>query len=173
MTPPADLVETAVPRALPQPLTWICVGLAGLGAATFLVGLVADAETTWWAFHVNYLYFGTLAQAGAVLASIFVIVGATWPGPVRRLAEGLAAWVPVTFVLGVIGIFGRHHVYPWIEHPIEAKQAWLNPVRMYATDLAILGLLAIVTVLFLKNSVRPALRESADQIVGPRELVRH
>ena len=44
--------------------------------------------------------------------SIFVIVGATWPGPVRHIAAGLAAWVPVTLVLAAIGFLGRHHIYP-------------------------------------------------------------
>ena len=76
------------------------------------------SATTWRSFHVNYLYFGGLAQAGVVLASIFVIIGATWPGPVRHIAAGLSAWVPVTLVLAAIGFFGRHHIYPWIDEPL-------------------------------------------------------
>ncbi|GAG52389.1 unnamed protein product, partial [marine sediment metagenome] len=73
--------EQAVRRALPKKALVASGLLMAIGLAAFLVGLVTDAATAWRAFHVNYLYFGGLAQSGVVLASIFVIVGATWPGP--------------------------------------------------------------------------------------------
>ena len=76
-------VEKALPRSLPQPLTAICAGLAVLGVVAFFYGLSTDPQTTWLAFHTNFIYFAMLSQGGMTLACIFVVVGAKWPGPLR------------------------------------------------------------------------------------------
>lgn len=154
--------EQPLQRGLPQPLATICLVLTGIGVAAFLYGLSSDPATAWRAFHVNFIYYAALAQGGLLLAAIFVIVGARWPGPVRRIAEGLAAWVPVTLVLSFVGYFGRHHIFPWIDHPVEIKEAWLNPTRFYLTTWVILGLLTFLTVRFLKTSTRPSLGGAAE-----------
>ena len=159
-------VESAQPRPLPTALLAVSAGLVGLGVLTFFLGLASDAATAWRAFHVNYLYFGGIAQGGVVIAAIFVIVGARWPGPVRRFAEGLAAWVPVTLLLGIVGIFGRRHVYPWIDEPLTWKASWLNETRLFATDLAVLALLTVLSLAFLRISLRPTLRAAAQSSSG-------
>ena len=82
----AAYVDRASPRALPQPLASIAAALAALGGACFLYGLATDPATAWRSFHVNTLYFGGIAQGGILIACIFTIVGARWPGPVRRIA---------------------------------------------------------------------------------------
>jgi len=141
--------------------------LLAIGLLAFLGGLASDPATAWRAFHVNFLYFAGLGQAGAVLAAIFVIVGARWPGPVRRIAEGLAAWVPVTLVLFLVGFLGgRDYIYPWIEHPVAVKAAYLNEGRLFLMDFGIFFLLAVLTYLFLKASVRPTLGGAADEASG-------
>lgn len=153
------LIERAQPRELPQPLTMVFLALLGVGVLAFLGGLASDAETAWRAYHVNFIYFAGLAQGGLVIAAIFVIVGARWPGPIRRIAEGLAAWVPVTFVLACVQYFGREHIYStWIHNPPPAKAAYLNIGRLYTMDLIIFGVLAAVTVIFLRSSLRPTLK---------------
>ena len=162
------IVERAHPRPLPGALVALCGLLVAVGVVSFALGLASDPTTTWRAFHVNYLYFAGLAQGGVVISCILVTVGAKWPGPVRRIAEGLGAWVPVTFVLGAIGlIFGRDHVYPWIAHPVASKAAWLNVTRLVVMDLAILGVLAVLTVVYLYHSVRPTLHGVAATVQGP------
>ena len=160
--------DQANPRAVPKRLLVACLALVGLGVVAFLVGLATDAATAWRAFHVNYLYFGSLAQSGIVLSCTFVIVGAKWPGPVRRIAEGLGAWVPVTLVLFLIGFLGRESIYTnWIHHPPAAKAAWLKPARLFWMDLAIFGWLALLSVAYLYNSVRPTLSGVAARVNGP------
>jgi hypothetical protein len=144
----------------------VCGGLAALGVISFLYGLSTDADTAWRAYHVNFLYFAGLAQGGVVIACIFVTVGAHWPGPIRRLAEGLAAWVPLSFLLGIVGFLGRDHIYPWIAHPVPAKAAWLNVPRLVIMDLAILGLLAFFSMLFLYHSARPTLHGVGETVTG-------
>jgi hypothetical protein len=162
----AAYVDRASPRALPQPAATIAAALAALGAACFVYGLATDPATAWRSFHVNTLYFGGIAQGGILIACIFTIVGARWPGPVRRIAESLGAFVPVTFVLSLIGWFGREHVYPWIGHPPPGKEAWLNLARMYATDWGVFLLLAVLSVMFLHASLRPALKAAEGEATG-------
>jgi hypothetical protein len=162
----ATYVDRASPRALPQPAASVAAALAGLGAACFGYGLATDPATAWRSFHVNTLYFGGIAQGGVLMACIFTIVGARWPGPVRRIAESLGAWVPITFLLSLIGFLGREHVYPWIAHPPPGKEAWLTVGRLYATDWFILGLLTLLSLAFLRASLRPALGAAEGEVGG-------
>jgi hypothetical protein len=162
----AAYVDRASPRALPQPALSIAAALTVLGGACFVYGLMTDPATAWRAFHVNTLYFGGIAQGGILLACIFTIVGARWPGPVRRIAESLGAFVPVTFVLSVLGYLGRDHVYPWIGGPPPGKEAWLNVGRMYATDWGVFLLLTVLSVMFLRASLRPGLKAAEAEATG-------
>jgi hypothetical protein len=162
VTTAAVAVERANPREIGGALFAACVVLVLIGLASFAMGLASDPATTWRAFHVNYLYFGALAQAGVVVACAFVIIGAKWPGPVRRIAEGLGAWAPLTFVFFLIDFIGREYVYsPWLHNPPPSKASYLNPTRLLVMDSVILGVLAILTIAFLYNSVRPTLGNQA------------
>ena len=138
MSSDARAPEKANPQSLPQPLTTICAVLAGLGVVAFLAGVASDPQAAWLAFHSNFIFTTMLACAGLVLASIYTIVDAKWCGPYRRFAEGLAAWVPIAFLLTIVGIFGAQYLFEWIEHPMEGKEAWLNPTRVYTTDIAVM-----------------------------------
>jgi hypothetical protein len=164
--------EQARPRAIPALALAVCGALVAIGAVAFLAGLATDPATAWRAYHVNYLYFAGLGQAGIVLACAFVIIGARWPGPVRRIAEALGAWAPVSLVLFLVGFLGgRKYLYEWIEHPISVKTPYLNEGRLLLMDFGILLALAILSLLFLKTSVRPALHGAAENASGlPRTL---
>ncbi|NNL64718.1 MAG: hypothetical protein HKP30_00610, partial [Myxococcales bacterium] len=159
MSADATAIERAQPRELPQPLTLLFAGLGLIGLVAFGWGLSTDAATAWRAYHVNFLYFAGLSQGGLVIAAIFVIVGARWPGPIRRIAEGLAAWVPITFVLACIQFLGKDHIYTnWIDGAPPAKAIYLNTTRLYVMDLAIFGVMALITIVFLRSSLRPTLQ---------------
>ncbi|MCP4035620.1 MAG: hypothetical protein GY733_01685 [bacterium] len=167
MSSASRVLEQAHPRELPKPLTQICAFLAVVGVIAFVVALMNDPQTAWLAYHANFIYFATLAQGGAAFAMIMVVVSAKWPGPMRRMFEALGAWVPVTFVLGVIGMFGGDYLFEWKrEGAVHGKEVWLNASRVYTTDLVILFLLSIATLWFLKTSNRPMLKKLADNGTG-------
>jgi len=156
-------LERANPRNLPMSLIGTCGALVAIGIASFAYGLSTDPDTAWRAYHVNFIYFATLAQGGLCLACAFVIIDANWPGPIRHVAEALAAWVPISFVLLAIGYFGRESIHTnWIHGAPMGKEGWLTIPRVYITDLAILFVLAVLSVRFLKLSVRPALHGAAE-----------
>ena len=164
-------IETANPRELPRNLAGACALLVGIGVVSFFAGLATDPDTAWRAYHVNTIYWATLAQGGLVLASAFVIIGARWTGPVRHVAAALAAWVPITFVLIAVGYFGREAIFTqWIHGPPPGKEAWLNIPRVYAVDLSILGISALLAIRFLKLSFRPALHGAAQRTTRAQGL---
>ena len=163
-----NVVERAQPSRLPQPVTAICAGLFLLGVAAFLYGLSSNPQTAWLAYHTNFIYFAMLSQGSLILVCAFVIVGARWPGPLRRIAEGLAAWIPVSFGLGCIGYLGGDYLFEWLrEGAVHGKEPWLNATRFYATDLSILFVMTVLSLSFLKTSVRPTLGGgAADRMSG-------
>jgi hypothetical protein len=147
----------------PSALSKLAIPALVLAAVGLGYGLVAgDATTFWRSFHVNYLYFGAIAQGGVVLSCIFTIVGAKWPGPVKRLAESLGLWTVVTPVLFLADwLVGRSHVYPWL--PVfEMKPKWLNEGRLFAWDLGVLVLLAVLSQVFLAASRKLATAGASD-----------
>ncbi|MCH7868824.1 MAG: hypothetical protein IH881_14100 [Myxococcales bacterium] len=167
MSSAAKELEVAYSRSLPQPLTSICAFLALVGVIAFVVALATDPQVAWLAYHANFIYFLALSLGGLAFAAIMVVVSANWPGPLRRMFEALAAWVPISFVLACIGYFGGDYLFEWKrEGAVHGKEVWLNTTRVYGTDLFILGVLALSTVWFLKVSNRPMLKGLADNLDG-------
>jgi hypothetical protein len=162
----------ANPRDLPTGLLAVCGVLIALGVVAFGFGLASDPSTTWRAFHVNFLYFGTISHASIVLASALVIVGARWAGPVRHVAEGISAWVPVSLVLFVLGnYFGREYIHTnWIHGAPHGKEAWLSFGRVFWTDFAIIAVLMLLTLAFLRASFRPTLQGAAERATRAKGL---
>ncbi len=164
---PVPAAERANPGSLPQPLTSICLAFAVLGVVAFIGGVITDPQTTWLAYQANFIFFTMLACGGLTLTAIYSIVGAYWPGPYRRFAESLAAFIPIAFIFGVIGVFGGDYIFDWqLNGPMQGKEPWLNTTRFYATDLGLLGLMSFLTVIFLKASARPTLRDLAENGTG-------
>jgi hypothetical protein len=52
------------------------------------------------------------------------------------------------------------------EGAVHGKEVWLNATRVYGTDLFIMGVLALLTIWFLRVSNRPMLKGMADNVDG-------
>jgi hypothetical protein len=163
----AVAAERANPGVLPQPFTNICIAFAVLGVVSFVGGVATDPQTAWLAYHSNFIFYTMLACGGLTLTAIFSIVGAFWPGPYRRFAESLAAFIPLALVLGIIGIFGGDYIFDWQKNgAMHGKEAWLNATRFYVMDIGLLAIMSLLAVLFLKASARPTLRDLAENGQG-------
>lgn len=145
-------------RPLPplvRPLLWL---LALIGLATFvLLAVGADSARAWRAYHVNWLFWTGLSQAGVLFAATQVIVGARWSYPIRRMAEASAAFLPVSFVLFLVLWLGRADIFPWIRHPIaepHVKAFWLRGGFLFGRDIAALLVLYGLSAWFLYHSLR-------------------
>jgi hypothetical protein len=168
----SDSTWTANPLPLPNALVGVCGALIAIGVVAFLGGLAADSDTAWRAFHVNQLYFGILSQGALCVSCAFVIIGAKWCGPIRHVSEALAAWVPISFVLFIVGdYFGREAIYTnWIHGPPPGKEAWLTFQRVYFTNIAVMGVMTVLTLVYLRASFRPSLKAAAENAPRARAL---
>jgi len=153
-----DDVLGRIARPLP-PLVVPALGLlAAVGIAAFLsMALGAGSARAWRVYHVNWLFWSGLSQAGVIFAASQVIVGARWSHPIRRMAEASAAFLPVSFVLFLALWMGRAEVFPWIRHPVlepAVKAFWLRGGFLFARDIACLLLLYGLSAWFLYLSLR-------------------
>ena len=159
--------ERANPGVLPQPLFNICLAAIVVGIVSFIGGVASDPQTAWLAFDSNFIFFTMMSAGGLVLTAIYSIVGAHWPGPYRRFAESLAAFLPFAAILGIVGMFGGEYIFDWQANgAMHGKEAWLNTTRFYATDIGLRLLLAGLAFVMLKASARPTLRNLAENGEG-------
>ena len=120
----AETMGAGRPSAGRTGLLW---GLAAAGAVAFIWGaLSADPRATWGIYLVNLLFWSSFAITGPALAGMMQMTEARWSPSVKRLALTTAGFLPVSLVGFVILFFGRATLYPWVNHPLEKKVAWLN-----------------------------------------------
>lgn len=131
-------------------------GLAvALGVLAFLYGISReDATRAWQVFLVNYLFWTGLAFGGVLFSAVLVMTNARWGRPVKRLAEGLGAFLPVSFVLFWAIYLGRDRVFPWIHAPVHHKEAWLNVPFLFARDGVGIFILMLLALCFMYHSIR-------------------
>lgn len=109
------------------------VGLAAL-AVTFLLGLVLrDLSHFFYAYLVSYCYFLSLSLGALFFVALQHVTRAGWSVVVRRMAEIVAANMPMMAVLLIPVLAGTTVLYEWThaaEGPhaelIQAKRAYLN-----------------------------------------------
>ncbi len=125
--PPLAVPRSASPDTRAGPFTLGLWVLAGLGLTTFLIGVAGEnAQRAWQAYLVNWLFWSGLALSGLTFSAILRVTKAEWAGPLQPLAEALAAFLPISFFLLLCLFLGSEQLFSWIQHPVPAKQAWLN-----------------------------------------------
>ena len=153
-----EFARRLVNKPFPKGLKTVFAVLALVGVATFLGGVFTGQERAWHAFHFNWLYFTVISTAGTALAAVHRIVTARWSRPIIRFAEGFVAFVPVAFVmLLVILLFGKEHIFTWAGREaitVQEKAAYLAPGFFLARGILIFGLITVLQLWFVWNSVR-------------------
>jgi hypothetical protein len=143
---------------IPLPSLAIFVGsvlLLILGAVAFIKGIAGpDSGRAWQTFLVNFLFWSGVAQAGPVFAAIYWLSKARWGRPVKLLAEGVGLFLPVSFGLFLVLIFGQHSLFQWSGDLPSEKHIWLNPEFLYFRDTIGLIILYGLSLLLLYHSIR-------------------
>jgi hypothetical protein len=166
--PPADKTGQTTRRA------WAALfGLLVLaGALSFTWGIRSQTPArAWQAYLVNFLFWTGLAAGSILFVAVLNITGARWGRPFKRLAEGLGAFLPVSFLL-FCGLYaGREEIFPWIRTPVVGREAWLSPGFLFTRNGIGLFLLTLVSVALLSLSARRPepfpLPGREDQAVSP------
>jgi hypothetical protein len=138
--------------------------LALTGAAAFAWGVQGQASgRAWQAYLVNFLFWTGLSAGAVLFVAALNITGARWGRPFKRLAEGLGAFLPVSFLL-FWGLYaGREAIFPWIRTPVAGREAWLSPGFLFARNGIGLCLLTLVSVALLSVSAKPPEASPADR----------
>ncbi len=178
MSPDATLRDRLAAHATQG--TW---GLfIGLGAALALAGgalfaLAAaggQAERAWQLFHVNWVYFTTLAFGSLALVAAYKVANAKWSGVIVRFASTTVAFLPVV-LLGFVFLFtaGYAHVYGPMQEELpglaHGKAVWLSRPWMSARLGIGLVVLALVGWAMVRRDMAPDAWAAAPRAAGGRK----
>ncbi|HZD40146.1 MAG TPA: hypothetical protein VE131_05450 [Terriglobales bacterium] len=129
--------------------------LAGIGLVTFVISLLAAPMRAWQSYLINFLFWTGLAQGAVVFAAIYDVVGAKWGAPLKRLAEGMAAFLPVSVLL-FLPLYGGLKIFFSRVHELNpSRGAWFDPRFIFVRGTLGLGLIAVLSIFFLYYSLRP------------------
>ena len=145
-----------IPRGIPRGVLVALGVLLAVGVLTFLMGIYGEEPIRAWQIYlVNFVFWLGLAQAGVVFAAIHDLSRARWGGVIRRIAEGMGSFLPISFLLFFPLIAGRHWLFPWVREPIPEKAIWLNAPFFFLRNGLGLVLLVVLSLFFLYYSLRP------------------
>jgi len=164
--------DSAVPRSLPLVPAVIFGVLAVVGFGSFLLWAGSDESSAraYRAFLQNFLLWSALAQGGLMLSAGIRLTNGRWAGPIHRIADSLAAFVPVSIVLYLVLWSGRYELFDWMQHPehVEYKEWWYDEGFMFKRDLFSLVWMAFLSCWYLYMSLRPTLAAARETTTGLR-----
>jgi hypothetical protein len=154
--PSREEVLVGIDRPSLPILKTISLVLAAIGLIVFVVGLFVNPDRVWHALLVNWLYFTSVSSAGVMFVAAQRITTARWSRPIIRLLEGYVAFLPVAFVLLLIMLLGRHHIFWWSNHvpDIPEKRIWLNPPFFFTRVIVVYLIITLLSVWYIYTSVR-------------------
>jgi hypothetical protein len=162
-----DLLDRMVERPGGR-LYPLAVGLTVIGVVGFIAGVMSDPSRAWAALVWNWALWSGVSTGGAILVAASTIASGHWIRSLRRLAESLTAFMPVSYVIMIVLFFGLGHVYSWVEHPPEAKVAYLNPRFFVLRQLVAVGAVYLMSLSLVYWSLRPDLGRLKERIGGWR-----
>jgi hypothetical protein len=143
-------------RVSSRTLRLTCLVLAAIGTLIFLVGAFTGNDRAWRALLFNWLYFTSVSSAGVMFVAVQRITTARWSRSVIRLLEGYVAFLPVAFVLLLVILIGRHHIFWWsnVVPEVPEKRVYLNPPFFFARTIIATGIIVSLSVWYIYTSVR-------------------
>ncbi|MFQ5881405.1 MAG: hypothetical protein ACE5I9_02870 [Candidatus Methylomirabilales bacterium] len=159
------------PLPIPPVSIWALWGLLAVGVVAFLAGLLVDPARAWQAYLVNFLFWGGLAQGGVVFAAVYHVVEARWGPPVRRLAEGMSAFLPVSLVLFFPLFFGLDLFFGRIHELNPDRGAWFDPRFIFVRGGLGLASMTVLSLLLVYYSLRPEVGFALERGLRPRRWV--
>lgn len=146
----------------------VAVLLCLLGVAGFIAGVFSDPQRAWTALVWNWSLWSGIAVGGAAVVAAATASHGHWLRPMRRIAEGLTAFLPVSYLIMIVMLFGIEHVYEWVDHPPPVKEAWLDPAFFSVRQVVGLAILYGTALALVYWSMRPDLGRLRDRVEGWR-----
>jgi hypothetical protein len=154
--PSREEVLVGIDRPSLPILKTISLVLAAIGLIVFVIGLFVNPDRVWHSLLVNWLYFTSISSAGVMFVAAQRITTARWSRPIIRFLEGYVAFLPVAFVLLLMMLVGRHHIFWWSNHvpDIPEKRIWLNPPFFFTRVIVVYLIITLLSVWYIYTSVR-------------------
>ncbi|HEX2777928.1 MAG TPA: hypothetical protein VHM30_00405 [Gemmatimonadaceae bacterium] len=155
--PTREEVAQIAERPVSPLLARISLALAAIGLIAFVAGVFLSPDRAWRALHYNWLFFSVMSSAGVMFAAAQRITTARWSRSTIRIVEGYVAFMPVAWILlALIVTVGRHHVFPWADHPptVREKAIWLAPTFFTIRTLSVFLLLTVMSIWYVWTSLR-------------------
>lgn len=162
----ADLIASMDARS--RGIYALAVVACLLGVVGFIAGTISDPQRAWTALVWNWSLWSGIAVGGAAVVAAATISHGHWLRPMRRIAEGLTAFLPVSYLIMIVMLFGLGHVYEWVDHPPAGKQAWLNTTFFSVRQVVGLAILYGTALALVYWSMRPDLGRLRDRVDGWR-----
>jgi hypothetical protein len=153
---------TPRPARMPATLKGLLAVLIALGAVGMTLGLLTDATRTWQAYLINFLFFAAFGTGGMMFVAAVGMTGGRWSREVKRVAEGLGAFLPVTVLLFLGLVPGLPKVLPWVKAPYGPAW-WWNVPFLIARDAGAFVILAGLGMALLYYSLRVDLGAANEQ----------
>jgi hypothetical protein len=135
--------------------------LVVIGAVGLFVAAGTEPGRLWQALLFNWLFWSSVAIGMLMFAVALHLSNADWAWSVRRFALGGGAFLPISFVLFLVVLFGGKEYFfvHWLhvegDHVIDAKSAWLNFPGLAARDIILILVLYAMALRFMYNALRP------------------
>ncbi len=145
-----------LPRQVPGSVKGAAGAAILIGLATAAVGLFTHRDLTFAAFISNFMFWAGMAQGAFMLVVAMTLVKARWGRGLKRFGEGLGLMFPVMIVLLMIFfLVGGLEIYPWMHEEMPAHKAiYLQPGFFVMRQVVGLGLLAVLSLVFIRASLR-------------------
>ncbi|MFZ5478757.1 MAG: hypothetical protein ACOZNI_18440 [Myxococcota bacterium] len=167
--PDVERTLKSTPREVPG--AWRAGGLAGMaiGLVGLVLGLVSgDADTTHRTLGillVCIVYFFGVSQGGVMFAVAQTVTLGRWGRPFKRIAESFAFFLPIVYLLWIAFLLaGGTDIYDWKHETMHGHKAiWLAPGFFVARQIVLMGLLTVLSLVFVRNSLRPDLGAAQEE----------
>ena len=154
--PTREELAGLITRPVSPRLKQVSLLLAILGVVVFVVGAATGQERAWTAWHVNWLFFTVIASAGVMLSAVQRITTARWSRAVIRLSEANVAFLPVAFVMLLVSIVGKGHIFHWVHEapPQPEKALWLDPTFWTIRVAVVFAIITALSLWYVYTAVR-------------------
>ena len=144
--------------------------LIGIGALTFLFGILSDSVRTWANYLIVNYYFLSLSLGAAFFLAIQSISQSGWSAAFKRVPEAMMAYIPFAAFFFLFLYFGVHDLYSWSHGEIVAndpllqhKSVYLNVPFFFLRLMIFFALWIVFTSIIRKISKREDTLNPADQ----------
>ena len=158
---------------IPRAWTFILSLLALGGLVAFSLAISgSQSQRAWQAYLINFIYWTGLSFGAVLFVAVLNMTDAQWGRSLKRLAEALGAFLPVSFLLFWILYFGKEEIFPWVRAPLPEKAGWLSTGFLFARNgcgLFLLTALSLALIYYSVKGDKMAYRPEGAGEVGPIE----